>query len=96
MVALECLPLRLTTFVLFWEGLSELEDSGHESEKEVLHLLCTKCTNFRDYILAVLTQERGCLIQDLFFDFFKNMAPKVSFVPLLLVSCSLDALESSD
>lgn len=77
MVALESLPLGLTTFVSLWESLSEVDESGHESEKEFMNLLCTKCTNFRDYIIAVLTQERRFLNQDTVFEFFKSLAPKV-------------------
>lgn len=91
MVALESLPLGLTTFVSFWESLSELDESGHESEKEFMNLLCTKCTNFRDYIISVLTQERRFLNQDTVFEFFKSLTPKVRttrFIRILISSLS--------
>lgn len=82
MVALESLPLGLTIFTSFWQTLIEAEESGHETEKEFLNLLCTNCNNFRDYVLSVLNQERRFLNQDEVFDFFKNLAPKVCIIQI--------------
>lgn len=75
MVALETLPMHLPLFPKLW---LELNASTEESAKEFINLLCTNCTNFRDYLQMILFQERSYLFEDYVFELLKIFVPKVS------------------
>lgn len=74
-MALESLPIGSPVFVSFWKELVDAEESGQESQfLEVL----SHCPNFRNYIIAILNQERKFLLSDDIFELAKSLAPKVS------------------
>lgn len=75
MVALESLPMHLTLFHKLWIDLSE---SQEEAAKEFVNLLCTNCTNFRDYLSQILVHERVCLADDYAYTLVREFAPNVS------------------
>ena len=73
-VALESLPIGVSDFVSFWRELVETEEKGQDCQfLEVLG----HCPNFRNYIIAILNQERKFLAHDVNFDLAKSLAPKV-------------------
>lgn len=85
MVALESLPMSLPIFVSYWKDLLDSEEQeGKEQEKEFLNLLC-KCNNFGEYVMSIVSRQRGLLLNDDIFDFMKGMIPRVSWSFLLPV-----------
>jgi hypothetical protein len=74
-VALESLPTGVPVFVSFWKELIDAEERGHESQfLEVLG----HCPNFRNYVIAILNQERKFLAHDSNFELAKRLASKVT------------------
>jgi len=100
MVALESLPMKVEVFIDFWKELLDLDSdedsSDHESEKEFLDLLCKNCTNFRDYITQILTQERAFLLQDNTYLFLKQMSPRIKASSMIPQVSSLTLSLTSD
>lgn len=82
MVALESIPMRLPSFIAFWTRLLDCEvEELKEPSNEFMNLMLKNCTNFRDYITQILSQERAFLLQEEVFRFFKKLAPKVCVFP---------------
>ena len=76
--------MKLSTFIDFFNSLLTTDsEEESKSENEFLNLLCKNCTNFRDFVSQILTQDRSYVLQETTFSFLKNMTAKIKSSSML-------------